>query len=411
MASYHALPARLLPHLPSAWRALTYAELHRRAAEAPDKLWEAIWHATSPTYERTYASARLGGQWFVGARLNAVAHLLAVTREDEPVLQFRNELLEAPLPFGRAELLGQVASFAAYLRDQGIGVGDTVGLYLPAAPETLYAVYAAWSLGARVVYAGIRTAPERAGAFFAAHPTKLLVVADGYRYAGKNVSHFAQLHPLAAGLPDLQRTVLLPYLDPQVRWNELPGTVLWLHTFNAGATTVQPVALPFGQAAFEGIDSPTTYSQGGLLLSALKYLRLDLRLPVGTYGYWQGNNESEHLLAALRAQLAGAVPLLYDGAPDYPNGYARWKTIKDGGVSVAQLSDAGEAMDLSSYQPYGQLKQLLVGTASPSAWLPAQFPGVDIHHFAWDSKRGQLRQWRRGATPYIDDYRADSPVA
>ena len=413
MPARNAIPAALVPHLPDALRTADYTAVHTWATAHPADFWEAVWAATAPHHARTYALARLAGRWFIGSQINLAAQVLEQGDWDGPALLFRNELIEAPIPFARSEQYGQVASLAAYLRNQNIGKGDVVGVYLPVVPEALYILYATWAVGATVRYCGLSVPPERASRYFADAGVQLLVAADGYRHAGKAIDRMPDLAQLQQQLPELRRTVLLPYLDTEARWDQLRDTVTWLHTFNAAATTLDYRYVGFHHDAWRRADR--TLEHGGLLLTALKY-GLDMKVQPGRICLIDAATEAERLLWAVRVQLCGGVPVLSDTAPNYPNGYVIWKTAKETEAALVQLSAESIStadVDLSGYQPMDNLKQIVLTGAADEAvqqWVRRELP-AELHLIRWDDAQGQSSDWQAAGTVILEGHRSDTPLA
>ena len=112
------------------------------------------------------------------------------------------------------ELRDSVAAVAAGLRRLGVGRGDRVVAVIPNIPEAVVALLACASLGA--IWAscspdfGTRGLIDR----FAQISPKVLIAVDGYTYGGKPFDRREVVDALRAELPTLERTVLIPYLDP-----------------------------------------------------------------------------------------------------------------------------------------------------------------------------------------------------
>ena len=133
---------------------------------------------------------------------------------DRPALLFASE--RSPLhEVSGAELQAAVAAAAAGLRRLGVGRGDRVVAMIPNIPEAVVGLLACASLGA--IWSscspdfGARGLVDR----FAQISPKVLIAVDGYTYGGKPFDRREVVAELRAELPTLERTVLIPYLDPR----------------------------------------------------------------------------------------------------------------------------------------------------------------------------------------------------
>jgi propionyl-CoA synthetase len=100
------------------------------------------------------------GRWFVGATcntcFNAVDRHVARGRGRQSAIIHDSPLAGEKRAISYAELLSEVATLAAVLRDFGVGTGDRVILYMPAVPEAVIAMLACARIGAihSVVFGG-----------------------------------------------------------------------------------------------------------------------------------------------------------------------------------------------------------------------------------------------------------------
>ena len=113
------------------------------------------------------------------------------------------------------ELRAQVAAVAAGLRALGVEPGDRVVAYLPNIPEAIVAFLATASIGAVWSSCSPDFGPASVIDRFAQIEPKVLFAVDGYRYGGKDFDRREVLAELQEAMPSLERTVVLPYLDPE----------------------------------------------------------------------------------------------------------------------------------------------------------------------------------------------------
>jgi acetoacetyl-CoA synthetase len=346
-------------------------------------------------------TAMPGSEWFAGGTLNYAEHIFRHQTDERPALYFQAEgqPVEA---VSWATLSQQVAAIQAYLRQQGIGAGDRVAAYLPNTPAAIACFLAVNGLGA--IWSccspdfGVSTVIDR----FSQIEPKLLFAVDGYRYNGKGHDRQAEVEQIRAAIPSIQSTVVVPYLheDPDLqgeRWADvlaIPG---------ATAPAFEPV--PFNHPIWVLYSSGTTgkpkaitHSHGGVLLEHLKYLALHNDTKVGEHFFWFTTTGWMMWNFLQASMLVGAVPVLYDGSPGYPDLNALWKLaaglpIHHFGTSAPYLTacmkqglQPGRAFDLSALRSIGSTGAPLPPEAfdwvyenvSESVWLCSMSGGTDV---------------------------------
>jgi len=313
-----------------------------------EDFWASIWdfcevRAAAP-YERVLGSREMpGAQWFPGARLNYAEHVFAHARGGEPAIVARSETRD-DVTVTWDELRARVARAAAGLRALGVGTGDRVVAYLPNIPETVVAFLATASLGAIWSSAapefGARSVIDR----FAQIEPKVLLTVDGYRYGGKDFDRLETVAGLQAEMPTLERTVVLPYLDPGLSHERgdldgLRDAMTWDQLL-AFEDELRFEAVPFDHPLWVLYSSGTTglpkaivQGHGGILLEQLKkgFLHLDAgpqdRMFWFTTTGWMMWN---FLVGTL---LTGATIALYEGNPGHPDMDVLWRFADEVGIT------------------------------------------------------------------------------
>jgi acetoacetyl-CoA synthetase len=338
-----------------------FASLYRWSVERPEAFWPEVWRfcgvvadelpGREPWDEVVVGLNRmappdpeLGPRWFPGARFNFAENLLRY-RDEKPALVFWNEL-GRQREVSYADLQIEVALVAGALREEGVIPGDRVAGFLPNLPETVIAMLATTSLGA--VWSscspdfGVNGVLDRFGQI----RPRVLFCADGYRYAGKEIDSLARVREVREKLPDIERVVVVPYLEARPEIGGIRDAALW-HDWvldRPSATTrsaaTWPVRLPFDHPIYILYSSGTTglpkcmvHGAGGTLLQHLKELVLhtDLRREdrifyFTTCGWMMWN----WLVSSLAV---GAIVVLYDGAPLSPPRIL-WDMVEREGVTV-----------------------------------------------------------------------------
>ncbi|HEX4838005.1 MAG TPA: acetoacetate--CoA ligase [Solirubrobacteraceae bacterium] len=355
-----------------------YAELWEWSVSELEEFWADIWEhcgvRASAPYEQVLASRRMpGARWFEGARLNYAENMLLRDREaNEPAVLHASELrpLEE-LTWG--ELSEQVAAVAEGLRSLGVRRGDCVAAYMPNIPETLVAFLACASIGAIWSCAapefGARSVVDR----FAQIEPRVLFAVDGYRHGGSDFDRSAALATISAGLPSVQHTVLLPYLDSAADAGWLPGGLTWRELTERGeGSEPRFEQVPFDHPLWVLYSSGTTglpkaivHGHGGILVEQLKKSLLHLDLRKGDRMFWFTTTGWMMWNFLIGCMFSEAAIVLYDGSPGHPDMGALWKLAERSrltcmGVSAGFLASCEKAgiepardFDLSALRSIG----------------------------------------------------------
>ena len=313
-----------------------YDELWRWSVSDLDGFWRSIWDYFDVQHDGEPAAvlgarSMPGAEWFPGTRLNYAEHLFRDRNDHAVAIQHASELRElGSLTWG--ELSRQVAGVAAGLRELGVGPGDRVVAYLPNIPEAIVAFCAVASIGA--IWSscspdfGARSVVDR----FAQIEPKVLFAVDGYRYGGKDFDRLDVVAGLEAEMSTLERTVVLPYLDPQPDLSRLAKPIGWddLAAPHSGA------ALEFERVQFDhplwvlyssgttGLPKAIVQGHGGILLEHLKKLNLHVDAQEGDRVFWFTTTGWMMWNFLVSGLLTPASIVLYDGNPGHPGLDTLW---------------------------------------------------------------------------------------
>ena len=226
---------------------------------------------------------------------------------------------------------------AGALREVGVRPGDRVAAVLPNGIEALVAMLASATLGA--VFSSC--SPDFGNAAIVSRlgqiRPRVLFICDGYHYGGKRIDCLSRLLAVAETLPELQKTVLVKFLDEARDETGLPD----FDSLQSADAVTEFAALPFDHPLCIVYSSGTTgkpkcivHSAGGTVLQHLKEHVLHTDLQPGdrlfyftTCGWMMWN----WLAGALAS---GASIVLYDGSPLYPDSLALWHMAREEGITV-----------------------------------------------------------------------------
>lgn len=317
-----------------------YEDVWRWSVEEPGAFWRSIWdhfeivdHALTGPGPALAGERMPGATWFPDARLNYAEHALRLPGRslDDVVLVGRSQT-RPHLDLTAAELRDQVARCRAGLVRLGVGRGDRVAAFLPNVPEAVVALLATASLGAVWTSCapefGTRAVIDRFGQV---EPRVLLAV-DGYRYGDKAIDRTTELGEIRAALPSVQRTVVLPYLEPD-RAPEVaaPGAIGWAALLDElAALAFEPVAFDHPlyilySSGTTGLPKPIVHGHGGILLEHLKALALHTDLGPEDRFFWfstTGWMMWNYLVSGLAV---GSTVVTFDGNPGHADLTTLWR--------------------------------------------------------------------------------------
>ncbi|MDX1478896.1 MAG: acetoacetate--CoA ligase [Saprospiraceae bacterium] len=320
----------------------TYHDLWQWSVEHIETFWESIWEYfgvdSSAPYDHVLQGKMPDAQWFAGARINYAQHIFRNATDTHPAVMFKSE--RHPLTeISWEELTDQVARLRTFLRRCGVQPGDRVAAYVPNIPEATVGFLAACSLGAVWSSCSPDFGADSVIDRFAQIEPKVLICVDGYQYGGKSFDKMDVVRQIARQLPSVEKSVLIPYLDPEATADALNGGELWDR-----ALAGDPEPLAYAQVPFDhpiwvlyssgttGVPKAITHSHGGMLLEHLKYLAFHNDVHRGERFFWFSTTGWMMWNYVQAAMLHGATIVLYDGSPGYPDLDVLWRLVQDTGM-------------------------------------------------------------------------------
>lgn len=320
-----------------------YDALWQWSVEQPAQFWESVFEYFQVMAHTPYSSVMSDDpmpytRWFEGCTLNYAEHIFRHYSDERPAIIFRSER-HSCTEISWQELRQKTAALAATLRNLGVGPGDRVCSFLPNIPEATIAFLATCAIGA--VWSacspdfGVDSVVDR----FRQIEPKVCIAVDGYQYNGRPFDKRQAVRDICRQLPSLEKLILIPYLDAACNAAQFDKSMTWAEALAQPDTALHFEAVPFAHPIWvlyssgtTGLPKAITHSQGGVLLEHLKYLHFHNDVRPGERFFWFTTTGWMMWNFVQAALLTGAVIVLYDGSPGYPNLNVLWELAEQSGM-------------------------------------------------------------------------------
>lgn len=355
-------------------RTSRYHEIYARWQRDPEGFWgeaaQAIdWY--EPAQKVFDPAMGVYGRWFVGATCNTCHNALdrhvAGGRGGQAAIIYDSPVTGVKRALTYGEMLSEVKTFAAVLRDFGVGKGDVVILYMPMVPETAVAMLACARIGAihSVVFGGF-AARELATRLDDCKPKLILSASCGVEPS--RVVHYKPLLDEAIALSSHKPQACIILQRPQAQaaltvgrdhdWAELRGAAL------AAGKTADCVPVAATDPLYILYTSGTTGKPKGVVrdngghLVALKWSMQYLYGVNPGETWWSASDVGwvvGHSYIVYAPLFHGCASVLYEGKPvGTPDAGAYWRVISDHGV-VALFTAPTAFRAIKKEDPQGKL--------------------------------------------------------
>jgi acetoacetyl-CoA synthetase len=320
-----------------------YRELHRWSIDKPGEFWRALWSfsgalgdlgamdidASKPLWNRPF---------FPEGKLNFAENILQPQRcRDSDFARSTALIVVDELGIEeritRGEMLNQVASLVAHLRQCGISKGDRIAALLPNRTEAVIGFLAASALGAIWSCCSPDFGDDALLDRFSQIEPKLFLSAVTSQYAGKVLDLEPRTEQLLRKLPTVQKWISVG----QPRRANASGVqrVVWDEIIASPKSELQFETFSFNHPLYILYSSGTTgkpkcivHGAGGSLIQHIKEhrLHLDMRSADVVMYYTSTGWMMWNWLVSALASVKTIV--LYDGSPVSPNIGSLWQACE-----------------------------------------------------------------------------------
>ncbi|HHO68422.1 MAG TPA: acetate--CoA ligase [Gammaproteobacteria bacterium] len=327
-----------------------YEDMYRRSVDDPDGFWAEQADAFLDWSKRwdkvsdwNFDEPRI--RWFEGGQLNACYNCVdrhLASRGDQTALIWEGDDPTVDKHITYNDLYREVCTFANVLKARGVKKGDRVCIYMPMIPEAAYAMLACARIGAvhSVVFGGF--SPESLKDRILDSDCRVVITADEARRGGKQVELKAHTDTALASCPDVHSVIVVKNTGGDVAWHGERD--VWLHEAAAGAGgDCPPEPMDAEDPLFILYTSGSTGKPKGVLHTTGGYLLYAAMTHKYVFDYHDGDIYwctadvgwiTGHTYIVYGPLANGAVSLMFEGVPTYPDASRFWQVCDKHQVNI-----------------------------------------------------------------------------
>lgn len=330
-----------------------YLSLYQKSIDNPDAFWgeqgkRLDWITPYTKVKNTsYDYHNVSIKWFEDGQLNASANCLdrhLEKRGDQTAIIFEGDDPNNSKHITYRELHAETCKFANVLKAQGVKKGDVVTIYMPMVPETAVAMLACARIGAihSVIFGGF--SPEALAGRIENGKSTIVITADEGVRGGRTIPLKRNVDKALAkeGAKGVTKVIVLKRTGNEIDW--AAGRDLWYHDEMAKVTADCPPEVMSAEdplfilytSGSTGAPKGVLHTTGGYLLYAsmtheyvFDYQEGDVYWCTADFGWVTGHS---YILYGPLAN--GAITVLFEGVPNYPDSSRFGKVVDKHKVNV-----------------------------------------------------------------------------
>ncbi|MFP5507081.1 MAG: acetate--CoA ligase [Gammaproteobacteria bacterium] len=320
-----------------------YAAMYRRSVDDPEGFWaeqaEAFLTWSRPwdrVLDWDFSKARI--RWFEGGKLNVSVNCLdrhLATRGDQTALIWESDDPAVDRKISYRELHEEVCRLGNVLKNRGVKKGDRVCIYMPMIPEAVAAMLACARIGAvhSVVFGGF--SPESLKDRILDSDCRVVITADEGVRGGRSVPLKANTDSALKHCPNVHSVITVRRTGGNIAWDARRD--VWYHEAMAQASVdCPPEEMDAEDPLFILYTSGSTGKPKGVLHTTGGYLLFAAITHKYTFDYHEGDIYwctadvgwvTGHSYIVYGPLANGAISLVFEGVPTYPDAGRFWAVI------------------------------------------------------------------------------------
>ncbi|NAS13818.1 acetate--CoA ligase [Poritiphilus flavus] len=322
-----------------------YYQVYRKSVRDPEAFWEEIAEEHFVWRKKwdkvlSWDFKKPEVKWFEGARLNITENCLdrhLPTRGTKTAILFEpNDPSEEAQHITYRQLHEKVCRMANVLKDQGIGKGDRVCVYLPMIPELAITVLACARIGAihSVVFAGFSS--NALSTRINDSDCKLVVTSDGSYRGSKTIDLKGIVDSALKDCPGVKTVLVAKRIGSEVSMKS--GRDLWLEPLvedayadcNAELMEAEDPLFILYTSGSTGKPKGMVHSCAGYMVysaytfkNIFQYKEDDIYWCTADIGWITG-----HSYIVYGPLANGATTVMFEGVPSYPDFGRFWEVVQ-----------------------------------------------------------------------------------
>ncbi|MEW6648419.1 MAG: acetate--CoA ligase [Pseudomonadota bacterium] len=327
-----------------------YEAMYQQSIKDPDGFWaeqaktfltwSKPWNKVS---EWDYHKGHI--RWFEGGKLNVSYNCLdrhLDKRGDQVALIWEGDDPAEDKKITYRELHAEVSKFANVLKSRGVKKGDRVCIYMPMIPEASVAMLACARIGAvhSVVFGGF--SPESLKDRILDSDCQVVITADEGLRGKKAVPLKGNTDKALLQCPNVHTVLVVKRTGGNIAWKD--GRDVWYHEAMAKASPdCQPEEMDAEDPLFILYTSGSTGKPKGVLHTTGGYLLFAAMTHKYTFDYHDGDIYwctadvgwvTGHTYIVYGPLANGAISLMFEGIPSYPDASRFWQVIDKHQVNI-----------------------------------------------------------------------------
>ena len=328
-----------------------YAEMYARSVTDPNGFWgeqsKRIDWIKPPTKIKntSFAYPDISIKWFEDGVLNISANCIdrhLAKRAHQTAIIWEGDAPGTQDAVTYRQLHERVSRFANVLKAQGVKKGDRVTIYMPMIPETAYAMLACSRIGAvhSVIFGGF--SPESIAGRILDCDSRIVITADEGRRGGKTIALKKNVDEALAKAPGVTNVIVVKNTGASV--NMQAGRDIWYADAAKGVPAeCPPEPMNAEDPLFILYTSGSTGKPKGVLHTTGGYLVWAAMTHQLTFDYHDGDVYwctadvgwvTGHSYIVYGPLANGAITLMFEGVPNYPDASRFWQVIDKYRVNI-----------------------------------------------------------------------------